>query len=234
MADETPGRARTEGWDRTPSSDPTSLTTAALLREIATLKEQVRTELLGEVKVLEAKIQALEKTAVAAHEDLVRVPTAVDRAVDDLRALHDERFERIEVKFQGVQTQIAERDIKVTETSLATSKAIDAALAAAEKARTSQAESAAQAAAKSESGFARALDQQSALAQTTTGAIRDQLEDLKSRVTRIEAVAIGQSGQKTEQNQSSGLTIAVISIGVTILLALLAVFSFIQRIPAAR
>jgi septal ring factor EnvC (AmiA/AmiB activator) len=258
--------------------DPSFLTTAALLREISTLKEQLLAELRGEVKVLDAKIQSLEQATNVFHDDLVRVPTAVDKAVGDLRGLMETRFDcsekesdlardviqtrfegmdralkllqdiadkfpdRIDEKidslkeihdgqFEAIRVQFHERDVRSDKQAESSKLAVDAALQAAKEAVAEQARSAALATLKSETSQVKAIEQQGELIQTTTGALRDQIDDLKGRVTRIEAIAIGQAGQKVEQQSNSGLTIAVISVGVTILLALFAVFAFIQRIP---
>lgn len=190
------------------SPDPSLLTTAALLREIAILKEQFRTELAGEVKVIEARLLASDKATVVFEAGLTRVPTAVDRAVNDLRMLH-------EVKFEGVQVQLAERDTKVSEVALATRTAVDAALAAAEKARSSQAESAGLAAGKAEAAFAKALEQQAALSQTTTSALRDQIDDVKDRLARIEAAAIQAVSIKQETHSTTGASLNIIGIVIS-------------------
>lgn len=82
-------------------SDPSELTTRQMLREIAMLKE-----LTG------ARQDAADKAAALFHEDLVRVPTAVDKAVMGLKdlvfseisrinAVTIEHFARIDTVFQA-------------------------------------------------------------------------------------------------------------------------------------
>lgn len=65
-----------------PDTDPSALTTQALWREIAHLKELVIT-----------KIHAIEKGIEVAHDDLVRVPTEVEKGVSGARALYLEKFD---------------------------------------------------------------------------------------------------------------------------------------------
>jgi hypothetical protein len=101
-------------------ADPSPLTTAALQREVAsifreltTLKEQSRTELSSEIKVLEAKITAIDKATGVFQENLTRVPTEVQKAVQNLRDLHETRLdclaadltlvrEIIQTRFEGM------------------------------------------------------------------------------------------------------------------------------------
>jgi hypothetical protein len=193
-----------------PDPDPSTLTSDALHREVAALKEQLQREFAGEIKVVGARIEGIEKAIEKANEDYTRVPTSLQEAVGNLRALHEVKFELHLVKFEAVQTQLQERDEKVSEVALATRTAVDAALAAAEKARTSQAEAADKATAKSEVAFGKAQDQQRELSQTEIKALRDIYGTLDRRVTVIEGQALGQIGAKGDQHSMTATLIAVI------------------------
>lgn len=197
-------------------NDPSEITTAIIQREIAHLSDRVDLRIDGVILALEARVDAIDKATTVFSENLVRVPTEVQKAVANLQMLMEE-------KFAGIQVQFRERDERVKQTALDTKVAVDAALQAAEKAVGKQTEAFALSAAKSEAAFAKQADQQITLAQTTSGALRDQLEDLKARVTRIEAAAQGQTGQKAEQHQSSSLVISVIGIGLAIISVLITV-----------
>ena len=65
--------------------DPSILTTQQLWREVAALKE-----------LLIDKVEALQKGIDVAHQDLVRVPTAMDKAIGTLKELHEEKFKSID------------------------------------------------------------------------------------------------------------------------------------------
>jgi len=143
-----------------------------------------------------------------AHEDLVRVPTDVQKQVGNLRDLHEEKFRSVEIQFteRDTRTEQKDRDTKV---------AIDAAF-----------QSASLAVAKSEIVTSKQIDQITALIQTETRALSGQIDDLKQRVTRIEGMGVGaitaqttQSVTRTAEQASSSYTIAVISVVAGILIA---------------
>jgi hypothetical protein len=67
-----------------PVPDPTELTTQALLREIAALKELIFTRLDGN-----------DRAILVFNENLTRVPTATDRAVAQLKELQDTRIDGV-------------------------------------------------------------------------------------------------------------------------------------------
>jgi archaellum component FlaC len=218
-----------DGFDRVReqihASDPSALATAALLREITTLKEQLQTELAGEVKVLNTKIESLEKTVDAAHNDLVRVPTDVQKAVANLQALTDEKFDRIEThlagmqqlkdeQFRAIQQQFRERDERYTGEKEASHGAIAAALEAAKES-----------VGKSEQSQTKTIEQQSSQIRTITDANNAQITDIKERLTRIEAIAIGQASQKQETHTSSSMIVSVIAVLLTVLSVGIAVFA---------
>jgi hypothetical protein len=149
-------------------TDPSSLTTQQLWREIAALKELVFIRLEG-----------IEKAIKVAHDDLVRVPTDVMKQVGNLRDLHEE-------KFASVQKQFQERDERVKQNAQDTKVAVDAALQAAKELVALQNISLAQSSAKQEASFSKQIDAQGLLIQTTAKASDDKIDDLKDRMTRIE------------------------------------------------
>src|SRR6478672_11107389 len=80
---------------RVPVPDPTTLTTAALLREIASLKEIVFT-----------RLDAMDRAMMVFSDAITRAPTDVDKQIAHLKELHQEKFESI-VK------QFSERDARM-------------------------------------------------------------------------------------------------------------------------
>jgi hypothetical protein len=210
------------------------LATNALLREIANLEEKLSYRIEGVVETFRERLAGIDRATEVFNADLKRVPTELDRAMSSSRTLTEEQFKRVETRldgmaklkheqFEGIQKQFQERDIRAQHQIESAQKALDAALNAAKEA-----------ASKSEANQVKSIEQLGELVNSVTGALRDQLEELRSRTTRIEAIAIGQSTQKVEQHGSSSLVISVIGVGITILLALMAVYAFISRIPAGR
>lgn len=198
---------------RTPLAmpDPSVLTTQQLWREVASLKE-----------LTFSRMSAIEKAIEVAHQDLVRVPTDVQKAVGGLEALHNQRFESMGVRyldrvdyvakqhqemehltserFNAVSKQFDERD-KRAELLLATSaKAVDAALAAAKQAVDKQNEAFQLSIAKSETATTKQMDGIQTTIGSLTHAFDDKINDLKDRITRNEGSDTG----KREKSQSSG------------------------------
>lgn len=102
--------------DPTRITDPTTLTTAQLMHEIEVVKEMVFRENLNLEKLIGQRIAELEKATKVAHDDLVRVPTDVQKQVGSLKELHEakfgERFERIEEKIESA-AEVRQQNIEV-------------------------------------------------------------------------------------------------------------------------
>jgi len=199
--------------------DPSELTTAALLREIQNLEEKLNIQIEGVVKAFTARIDAIDTATRLFSEDLVRVPTALDRAITTSRALTDEKFISVEQRivalqtlkaqqFAHIQQQLEERDERFNNQDQAAKDAVAAALQAAKE----------------------MMGEQAHNIRTITDANQTQIGDLKDRITRIEALAIGQATQKVEQHQSSSATVGLIALAVTILSVLIGLaFRFVGK-----
>lgn len=186
-------------------SDPTALTTAALAREIASLKEIVFT-----------RLDAMDQAVKLTKADLVRVPTDTDKQVSYLKELVFAKLETIDQKLQGVDKQFQERDSRVEQTARDSKLAIDAALQAAEKAVS-----------KSELSTLKQIDGQAELIRATSKNSDDKVLELRERVTRIESVAVGGRINVTETQASSSDARGTIALYISAGLAILGVVSFI-------
>jgi hypothetical protein len=165
-----------------PDPDPTFLTTAALLREVANAKELVFT-----------KIVCLEKELGDLHANVHQIPTqrAIDIAASE--KLVDSKFANIEEKFNGVRTQFQERDTRVDQTARASKEALDAALQAAKEAVGKQNDSFVTSIAKSEAATAKQIDQLVLLQNASAASTNDKIEDLKTRLSAFEGRGMGRS-----------------------------------------
>jgi len=77
-------------------SDPSALTTSQLWREIAALKE-----------LFETRLSAVERGIEVAHQDVVRVPTEVQKQVGALRDLIEVKFENGTQRHSEIDERIA-------------------------------------------------------------------------------------------------------------------------------
>jgi len=178
--------------DRVPRPDPTTLTTQQLLREMNALKELVSVQL----GALATATNLQRETMEAAHN-------ALRDQIIHLRELHSERFESIDKQF-------LERDVRVEQTARDTKVAVDAALQAAEKAANAQYQSFAQSIDKSETATAKQIDALNAALQAATAALDAKINDGKDRLTRIESYGIGRVETNKETQGNNSMTISII------------------------
>ena len=246
--------------DLKPRPDPTLLTTEQLRREINQLSEKFELLLSGVRAQSDIRISDLEKaigiyaqlrdekfanlhTQMAslstqseqretAHSDAITVAfNAASSALAQLKDLHGERFNSIELQFK-------ERDTRVTETAKDTSKAVDAALQAAEKAVNKQNESFSLSIDKSEKATMKQIDQLAQNSVNSSEAMDGKIIDVKDRVSRIENQAIGWSNAenrtnttKTTNNQSTGIALAAVAIIVSLAAIITQIVHFSSGAP---
>lgn len=189
-----------------PRPDPSSLTTAQLLRELAWLRETTQ----GKIEVGELDREWLK-------QELTKVPAMIEMQISHLEALQNKEF-------ASIQLQFSERDVRVEQTARDTKVAVDAALMAAEKAVGKQTESFSLSIDKSERATVKLLDQQGELIRTSTEGLKENINDIKERITRLESTAVAQVVAKTDagvvhtaSQMSSSFMLAVFVAGVSLI-----------------
>jgi hypothetical protein len=160
------------------------LTTAAILRELSSLRDTLVARIEGQRELFDARLLAMDKAIALFQVITDRQPEDVDRKVSNLQSLNEERFSSIQVQFH-------ERDVRVEQTAKDTKTAVDAALAAQEKSAGKQAESFGLSIGKSETATTKQIDQLGMLIQQNTKASDDKIADIKDRITRIEGLGKG-------------------------------------------
>jgi hypothetical protein len=189
--------------DLRPTPDPTLLTTAQLLRQVAAERDYVD----GQIGVLRERLSGIDKATELLNETVNRVPTDVQVAIGNLQALTDEKFE-------SIQKQFVERDTRSERESKDNKTAVDAAFAAADKAADERNKSNTLAISKSETATTETINKLAELFKTTTDALGDKIDDLKERVGRIEATRLGAVENRHEM--STGVTLALTLAGVVL------------------
>ncbi len=185
--------------------DPSVLTTQALLREIELLREvfTTRQALDSEstklaFRVVEVRLDGMDRATNLIHEQSTLLPSLVDEKVAAQEAITRERFE-------GIQTQFRERDVRSTKSSEDDRVALNAALSAAKEAVGKSQEASDKAIAKSEVAFTKQIDQIVLLVQTGAKANDDKLADMKDRLVRLESEKTGAATQ-VQQTQAASQT----------------------------
>jgi hypothetical protein len=165
-------------------TDPSRLTTQQLDRAIVDLRTEMAT-----------RLDADEKAAVLSHEDVVRVPTTVDKAIQGLRELVEDKIDKLSSvtgeHFLRIDAQFVERDKRADQLTIASSTAIAAALQAQKEAVAEQNKASAESIAKSEAATGEAISQLRTLDQSNIAALQAQLSDLKSRIDKNEGHVTG-------------------------------------------
>ena len=195
--------------DIRPVPDPTVLTTAAILREMQSLREILEGRIDGHRDLFNARIDGMDKAITLLQVITDRQPADVDRKVESLQKLHEEKFGSIQVQFK-------ERDVRTEQTSRDSKVAVDAALQAAKEAVGAQQASSATAIAKNETATAKQIDTLALLIQTGNKASDDKIADLKDRLNRIEGKSEGKTGVGQSLVAVASLIIAAIAVTAAI------------------
>jgi|ERR1035437_4520587 hypothetical protein len=156
-----------------PIPDPTTLTTQQLHQHTASVRE-----------VLESRIDAAEKVIDAIWSRIEKFDALVAKEIGHLKEVHG-------VKFDGIQTQFAERDTRQEKTSESDRVALGAALNAAKEAVGEQNKSSASAIAKSEAATTKQIDQIGVMNLATNKSTDEKIEDLKTSMATIKGQAKG-------------------------------------------
>jgi hypothetical protein len=181
------------------TTDPTALTTDALRREVASLKE-----------LIEVHLDSAQRQRIQLESRLSDVPKLILEAVTHLRELQEERF-------NSIQTQFRERDTRTEQISLANKLAIDAALQAAKEAVGEQNKSNLLANAKSEAAFTKQMDLLTDTMKTMGQGIADKMDDLKERIVAMENRNLGKENMKTDVGSLWGHAVQALILIVAIL-----------------
>jgi hypothetical protein len=193
--------------DFTLKPDPSSATATTILREIASLKE-----------LFETKFEGYDKAIVLLQDIANRSPTINEVYLqhEERFKVIDEKFETVNVRFDGVEKQFIERDVRTEKTERDSKTAIDAALAGQEKAAGKLNESSSQAILKQEASFSKQIDQLGDLIKTVIKGMDGKFDDIKERVTRVETQDKTIDKSKTDFRLLIGVLVGVVGLIITV------------------
>lgn len=175
---------------QTPTDMLNKLSAALILISRGDPIVSLRSELTTKFESIETRFDGIDRATVLQHEDTVRVPTLVDRAVKEVRELLYEHIDfKIAViagaldshiretaeKFAGVAAQFSERDTRTDQRAGDTKLAVDAAFAAAKEAT-----------AKIEAGFTKQIDSMIGTVDTKTANLDGRINDLKEAIVQLQ------------------------------------------------
>jgi hypothetical protein len=157
-------------------------------REITMLKELVY-----------ARIDGVESNLHSFQEAITRVPTEVQKAIEGLRELTNERVRSIDERFHAREGFLASQFDAAREI-------------AAEQIRSSNI-----AIGKSETAFARQIEQLSVLLNQQDKATNDKVYELRNRLTLIEGMSQGGVNRNVESRQGIATAISIIVAAVAVI-----------------
>jgi hypothetical protein len=194
-------------------TDPSSLTTAQLLREI----EQTREFMLSQLKPVEARFDAMDK----AVELLQAYPTEVDKAtsrVQELLCLKIDSVEKLaSEKFKGIELQFTERNKRAEVLNTGNAAAIEKSEAAVTK-QIDGLVGILQSMTKSQEGVVGDLKDRMTIVESRTTNVGD-IDDLRNRVTTIESRTSGVQMQRQDTKEGWGIVFGAVGLFVSIILA---------------
>ena len=191
-----------------PIPDPSLLTTQLLRDGLGNLKE-----------LITARLDAMDTATDLRLDAFGRVPSDIANQIRHLREVQDE-------KFQTIANQFLERDVRTAQASVAADDALKAALQAAKELVGAQGEASAAAAVKSETSFAKQVDQIGTILQTTQLALDARITELKERIDRGEGASTGADATRMDRRQDSQFGVSIfaalllmLSVGVSLYVA---------------
>ncbi len=219
------------GRDDEPSQaikpDPTGATQSLVAQVLASIRELVE----AKTAVTNARLEAADKASAAFREDLVRVPTTLDKALSEARTYNDVQFQHLKehadsnfqfniekikaltevivVFKQTVNERFQLGDIQTEKAARDVKSAVDAAFAAAKEAVGEQNKSNALSITKSETAFTKQIDQLADSVKSIVKNTDDKIGDIKERLLAIES-----RGQQSDQGWKSGLSVIAVLISL--------------------
>lgn len=163
-----------------PVPDPTKLTT----EQIERVAKSERDYVIGEIKVLEIRLDAMDEATKVLSDTINRTPTDIDKAIKAIREVFLEKFKAV-----GKQFDVAEKiRFEQKQDSII---GLNAALSAQKEAVVEQNKSNTLAIGKSEKATTESIATLATLFKTTTDALQAQVNDMKEKQKLIEGTGIG-------------------------------------------
>ena len=152
--------------------------------KIVALRQIIETRMAGNDSAIKLLQDGADKTPERLREMVAALRDITDQKFLELASTHGE-------KFNSIQTQFRERDVRAEQSNKDAKVAVDAALQAAKDLGADQNKSSALAIGKSEAAITKQMDQLGALIASVTKASDEKIADVKDRLTRIEGKGQG-------------------------------------------
>jgi hypothetical protein len=216
-----------------PNPDPTIATNDAVERAMKSERDYVD----GKIEMIDERFAGMDKATQLRLQAIDHMPERIDEKVAHLGSLTNVRFEKTDVRFEGIQTQFDERDERAARESRDNKIAVDAAFAAQEKLAVQQNEGNQVAIQKSEKATNETINKNQESSAAANGALSDKIEDqkdrttrLEDRVSRMEAAGLGRVEQKAEVRDTTRLGLQIVGGLIGIMLFVLTILELVNII----
>lgn len=168
----------------------------------------LRNETQAQFRAMADRLTSMDKATELQHQDLVRVPTLMDREMSAAKELL-----RAELKtaFEVLRTLIDESEKRYRELKAAEALALAAALQAAKEAVAEQNRSGALAISKSEAATGENIKQLQVAFQAANQATNEKIDDIKSRLDKGEGGSVSERANRTESRLDTSLVVSIVS-----------------------
>lgn len=193
-------------------------------------REGVRRHIHGLREILETRLDGMDKAIALRQSAMDHAWSHVDEKIAAVQAVQEQRVLNLSdtygERFNSIQMQFKERDVRTDQSSKDSKVAVDAALQAAKEAVGEQNKSSALAISKSEASITKQIDQLGQQIQAITKASDDKFTDVKERLTRIEGGSQGGKAMWGYVAAGFGFLLTLLTIGAL-------VFDRADRTPSA-
>lgn len=195
--------------EEVPIPDPTARTLDVLRREIMMLRE-----------IIEQRLDGNDKAITILQTQMERDPKPPVLAADIAHT--KEMLEKLGI---NMDTRLTERD-KRNEQAVRDSKTlIDNTIQAVKDAFAKQNETSQNAITKSESAAAKQMDQIESKFGTEIGALNGKIDDIKTRITTLESMKLGQKELKDDNKNAFGYIVGAIGVAVSLITVMFLIYS---------
>lgn len=228
-----------------PNPDPSEMTRAKIDHDIEELQQKLYERIEGLRMAMQARLDAIDKASLLFETNLNRIPTQTDRQVGGLQDLIYAKLEALQTllnsnhvltdeKFNGVDRQFVERDVRVGQSAVAATTAVNAALQAAKEAVGEQNKSFTLSITKSETATMKQIDALLVTSQTATTGLLTTITDVKERLTRIEGQAVGRVDTTSDNNRSNSMAISIAAVIISAVGAIAYVSTFLHSVQVVK
>ncbi len=223
-----------------PNPDPSVMTTAQLDRTIVGLTENIS----AKFEAITTRLDGMDKATTTLHEDMVRVPTILDREIKSARELLESKLEGIDKvnkeqhehltnvmneKFARVDVLFVEGDKRTQQLSTANALALAAALQAAKEAVAEQNRSNTTAIAKSETAVSEQIKQMQVTFETGLRSTNEKIDDIKSRLDKGEGGLSGVRESTRDNRLDHGILIQLLLFGVAVVAVMVTIIEIFRH-----